>query len=429
MPELSTTSLGGFLMGDQDDKARSASSTRRRFLTQAGAAGLAGAAVPLLGGAAAEAATRTASSPSRRAAAATPIEHVIMCIQENHSFDHYFGKYSKLPAGYGIPADYTNPTGNGGTIKPFHFTTNDTNGVDPYHDWSDIHNEYNDGKMDGFYENDGRDAMGYYEESDLTYYYSLANDYTLCANYFCGQLGETYPNRLYAYSATCGGNCSNDINNGTLDYPCILDLLSEHSITFKNYNFHCPDNYSILALFKKWATGGPNNELNQTITDFMNACKNNTLPQVSFITEQPPFDEHPVANIHTGQTMIKSIVEAVQASKAWATTAILITYDEGGGFFDHIAPKQLDAYGPGIRVPMLVVSPYAKKGHVDTTFSEHSSMLKFIEKVFGLPTLASINSQFNTSSPTTNNETNGAPCPPRDGNSAISDLTQCFTFS
>jgi phospholipase C len=83
-----------------------------------------------------------------------------------------------------------------------------------------------------------------------------------CANYFCGVLSETYPNRLVLYSGTSGGNTSNDINNGTLNYPSVLDLLSAHSITFKNYNFHCPSNCSILALFKKWATGGPHNELN-----------------------------------------------------------------------------------------------------------------------------------------------------------------------
>jgi phospholipase C len=412
-------------MGDQDEQGQSSGFPRRRFLVQAGAAGLAGAAVPLLGEAAASAATRTASA---RAAAATPIEHIIVCCQENHSFDHYFGTYSGLPAGYGTPAGYTQPNGKGGTVKPYHFTSLSDNGGDPDHSWQAIHGEYDDGKMDGFYTTNGNLAMGYYEKSDIPYYYSLLPDYTLCANYFCGQLGETYPNRLILYSGTSGGNTSNDINNGTLDYPCVLDLLSENSITFKNYNFHCPSNYSILALFKKWATGGTSNELNQSITDFDDDCKNNTLPQVSFITEESPWDEHPPSNIHTGMNMIESIVKAVQASDAWSSTAILITYDEGGGFFDHIAPKQLDAYGPGIRVPMIIVSPYAKKGYVDTTFSEHSSVLKFIEAVFGLPTLASINHQFDTSTPTTNNATGGKPFPPRDGNSAISDLTQCFTF-
>jgi hypothetical protein len=86
-------------------------------------------------------------------------------------------------------------------------------------------------------------------------HYSLFPQSTLCANYFCGVLSETYPNRLVLYSGTSGGNTSNDINNGTLSYPCVLDLLSGHGITVKNYNFHCPSNYSILALFKKWATG------------------------------------------------------------------------------------------------------------------------------------------------------------------------------
>jgi phospholipase C len=145
---------------------------------------------------------------------------------------------------------------------------------------------------------------------------------------------------------------------------------------------------------------------------FFTDCTNNTLPQVSFITEAPPYDEHPAANVQTGMQMIESIVQAVQRSAAWSSTAILITYDEAGGFFDHVAPCQLDAYGPGLRIPMIIVSPYAKPGYVDTTFSEHSSVLKFIETVFGLPTLASINHEFDTATPTTKNQANGAPFPP-----------------
>ena len=233
--------------------------------------------------------------------------------------------------------------------------------------------------------------MGYYKSPDLPYYYSLFPQFTLCANYFCGVLSDDISQPPGAVLGTSGGNTSNDINNGTLNYPCVLDLLSGNSITFKNYNFHCPANYSILALFKKWATGGPNNELNQSKTQFFNDCTINTLPQVSFITEAPPYDGTHTANIHTGMNMIKSIITAVQASKAWASTAILITYDEAGSFFDHIPPKQLDAYGPGIRVPMTIVSPFAKPGFVDMAYSEHSSVLKFIETVFGLPTFASIN--------------------------------------
>jgi phospholipase C len=412
-------------MGEPDDSTPSAPS-RRRFLQAAGAAGLGGMAAPVLGGTSAGAATRAALL--RPGATTTPIQHVIVCCQENHSFDHYFGSYSGLPTGYGIPPGFTQPNGNGGTVKPFHFTSLTENGGDPYHNWTDTHNEYDKGKMDGFYTNDGHVAMGYFNSADLPYYYSLFPQYALCANYFCGVLSETYPNRLVLYSGTSGGNTSNSINNGALNYPCILDNLSSHGVSFKNYNFHCPANYSILALFQKWQYGGPNNELNASMSKFFSDCTNNTLPQVSFITEAPPYDEHPPSNIQTGMNMIKSVVNAVKNSAAWASTAILITWDEGGGFFDHIAPPQLDAYGPGIRVPMIIVSPYAKPGYVDTTFSEHSSVLKFIETVFALPTMASLNHKFDTSTPKTNNQANGAPFKPRDGNSSLSNLTQCFTF-
>lgn len=393
--------------------------SRRRFLGHLGAAGLAATAGPAL------------VAPSARAlsaAAATPIQHIIVCCQENHSFDNYFGTYANLPAGFGIPAGWTQPNGSGGTVSPFHFPNLTGNNVDPNHSWSATHSEYDNGKMDGFYTTNGIDALGYYEQADLPYYYSLLSNSTLCANYFCGVLGPTYPNRLVLYSGTSGGNTSNSISNGTLSYPCVLDLMQAHGVSFKNYNFHCPSNYSILALFKNWATGGANNELNQSMAQFFTDCTNNTLPQVSFITEAPPYDEHPIADVQTGMDMIQSIVQAVQASPAWASTAILITWDEGGGYFDHIAPTQLDAFGPGIRVPMLVVSPFARPGFVDTTFSDHSSVLKFIELVFGLPTLASINHQFDTSTPRKNNSTGGKAFPPRDGNAALSNLAQCFTF-
>src|SRR5262249_49016689 len=110
--------------------------------------------------------------------------------------------------------------------------------------------------------------MGYYKSSDLPYYYSLFPQFTPCANYSCGVLSETYPNRLVLYPGTSGGDTGNDINNRTLRYPCVLDLLSGHGVSFKNYNFHCPSNYSILALVKKWATGRPDDKLNQSKAQF-----------------------------------------------------------------------------------------------------------------------------------------------------------------
>ena len=110
---------------------------------------------------------------------------------------------------------------------------------------------------------------------------------------------------------------------------------------------------------------------------------------------------------------------------------MILTYDEGGGFFDHVAPPVFDAYGAGIRVPALVISPYAKSGHVEGTAYEHASTLKFLETVFGLPTLASINHEFDEETPNENNQAAppgepGPPAPPRDARADIGDLTECF---
>jgi phospholipase C len=279
--------------------------------------------------------------------------------------------------------------------------------------------------MDGFVSNgNGKDAMGYYDATDLPYYYSLLPDYALCAEYFCGMLTETLPNRMVLYAGTSGGITDDSApDNGSLTWPCVTHLLSSSGITYKNYNFHCPKNYSYLCLWK-----GNNNVsiMNQSSSQFTSDCKDGTLPQVSFITEATPWDEHPPADIHTGQTMMEGIIKAVQASPQWDSTALFLTYDEGGGFFDHRPPTELDAWGSGIRVPGLMISPLAKAGYVDTTYSDHGSVLKFIEYVFGLPTLASINSTFNKSTPANAGQGDGKPFPPRDGYSEISDLTQLF---
>ena len=154
-------------------------------------------------------------------------------------FEHYFGSCPGLPAGFGTPPGLTQPNGQGGTVKPFQFTSLTDNGGDPNHDWDAIHSEWDNGKMDGFYTTNGKTAMGVLQIVGPALILFLFPQFTLCANYFCGVLSETYPNRLVLYSGTSGGNTSNNINNGTLNYPCVLDLLSGNGITFKNYNFPC----------------------------------------------------------------------------------------------------------------------------------------------------------------------------------------------
>ena len=393
--------------------------TRRHFLGVS-AALAAGVTAVSSGAVAGAQSRRTGPLLLGRAKRTSPIKTIVVSCQENHSFDNYFGTFKKLPAGFGIPKGWQNSG-----IKPFHFATLTDLGDDPNHDWSSTHDAYANGKMTGFVSNgNGKDAMGYYTSADIPYYYSLAEKYTLCANYHCGVLSDTMPNRMVAYAGTSGGITNDSAPvNGSLTWPNIITLLEDAGITYGNYNFHCPADYSYLALWRN-AFGAP--RMNQTMEAFFSACKTGTLPQVVFIEKATPWDEHPPANIQTGEKMMEQIFKAIEASKQWEHTAILHTYDEGGGFFDHRPPMELDGFGSGIRVPMIVASPLAKAGHVNTAYSDHGSILKFIEHVHGLPTLASINHEFDKGTPPQAGQGGGAAFPPRDGNERISNLTQCF---
>ncbi len=366
------------------------------------------------------------------------IKHVIIAVQENRSFDHYYG-FAPFVGTHGVPAGYSQPDGMGGSVVPYHFTT--LTPPDIGHSWSATHSEWDKGKMDGFFTTDGINCMGYLTGADIPFYYGLFNNFTLCVNYFCSILGPTYPNRLYLCSGTCGGNTTNNILMGSLTYPMILDVFEQFGITWKNYNIgeedRPPLSDNALMLFSKWFNDPRQNFLEK---DYLNDLSEGTFPQVAFITTKfqsgpapTGLDEHPPANIQDGMNKQKELITALMNSSIWPSSAYLLTYDEGGGYFEHVPPPVFDAYGAGIRVPMWIISPFAKKANLQTTLYEHSSVLKFLETVFGLPTLASINHEFDTQTPGTNNEAaNGQPlgpaAPPRDGRTDIGDLTEAFSF-
>jgi phospholipase C len=395
-------------------------STRRAFLAAAGLVAGALLTTPEAGRPAA-AAPRRAAGPTLlgRARRRSPVRQIVISCQENHSFDHFFGMHARLPRGYGIPSGWQNSG-----VAPFPLRTPNDDGADPDHSWPACHTAYAHGKMTGFVAAGGRTAMGYLTPSALRFYYSLVAESTLCAEYFCGVLADTLPNRMVLYSGTSGG-ITDDVApaNGTIGWPCITHLLESAMVTYKNYNFHCPQNYSYLSL---WRGNDRDPRLNQSSAQFFEDCRKGTLPNVSWIEKQPPYDEHPPADVRIGEHMMERIIRAVRRSPQWESTVILHTYDEGGGFFDHRPPRELDAFGSGIRVPMIVISPLARRGHVDTTYSDHASVLKLIEHVFGLPTLASVNHRFDHSTPAGAGSGRGQAFPPRDGNPHISDLTQCF---
>ena len=402
--------------------------TRRSFVQRSAAAGVA-----ILGGTLW--ATAPAAARARRVSKVdTPIEHLIISCQENRSFDHYYGYAPQVQrAGYGPPPGWTQPDGQGGHVAPYEFTALST--PDIGHEWSDVHAEYNGGGMDGFYTTDGIDCMGYYTAAELPFYYSLFDDSALCANYFCSLLGPTWPNRFYFAAGTSGGITTNGVwGYGVFDHPMILDLLDEFGVTWQVYNlgFDSVPYGNTDNVFVFWKKYAHDQRTLGSKGSFLNDVRKGRLPQVSWLIPSYAHqkDEHPPADVSVGMGLQQELITALRQSPIADSFAFLLTYDEHGGYFDHQAPPQVDAYGLGIRVPLWVVSPYARTGPVvSSRAAEHTSTLRLIEAMHGLPTLASRNHLFDAGTPTGGNyEAGGAPAPPRDGNEALSDLLDLFDF-
>jgi phospholipase C len=417
--------------------ARNDAYTRRTFLKKsavAGAAVMAGTIWSTL---------PVAARGRRHEKGESPIKHLIISCQENRSFDHYFGYASQVQAkGYGPPPGYSQPDAAGGRHAPFEFTQLST--TDPPHGWNAVHRQYDAGKMDGFYitaqqaVGDGNAAMGYYTQRELPFYYSLFENSGLCANYFCSLLGPTWPNRFYLMSGTSGGITTNGLwGYGIFDsggWPIILDLLDEFDVSWKIYNIGFDDvpsgdSDNVAVFWSRWAHDP---RTTATKADYLVDCENDDLPAVSWVVPSfsMGFDEHPPADVSVGMGFQKEMVTALRESDAWDRSAFLLTYDEHGGFFDHVAPPQVDAYGLGIRVPLWVISPFARRGPVVSRKpADHVSTLKLIERLHGLPPLASRNHQFDLATPTGGNyQSGGKPAPPRDGLDSISDLFDLFQF-
>jgi phospholipase C len=340
-----------------------------------------------------------------------PIEHIVVLMQENRSYDHYLGKLRKKS---GPPRRTTNPDPLGGEpIKLFH-QTRYCEVADLDHSWNGTHREFNNGAMDGFTAenvdpNDpsGRRAMGYYTRKDLPFYYKLYRKFATGDRFFCSALTQTFPNRYYLLAGTSFGEIRNNLPNlSGPDYTArtIFNLLDEAPtpITWKVYYSDLP----FAGIFGYVRNQRIANLVN--IASFFTDAANGALPQVSYV--DPALiagelnDEHPPKNVQKGQAFVASIVNAVLASPLWRSTVLFITYDEHGGFFDHVPPPPAclpDAIPPdlepgdepgafdnyGIRVPFVAVSPFSRKSFVSHKVYDHTSVLRFIETRFDLPAL------------------------------------------
>jgi phospholipase C len=406
--------------------------TRRETLRRLGAAGL---GASLLGGGL-DALLAQAAAAKPKPGTLAEIEHVIFLIQENRSFDHYFGTLQGVRgfADKHGAADFYQKDSQGNTVIPFLLNTTSPEFCLPdiTHDWGPQHNSWNNGAMDQFVTvheavdpaGAGIETMGYYDRADLKFYYALADAFTICDGYHCSVMGPTDPNRLMSLTATLdpagadGGPLvetlvppGREANAGKFTWTTMPEVLQHKGISWKFYmdqsNGFLDNVLTYFAAYNRPGQLATRALKTSYPNDFMHDIQHNKLPAVSWILTSIGESEHPgYSSALSGELAAAQIVKAVMSNpKVWAKTALFITWDENGGFFDHVAPPAAPAgtageyltvstlptaaagirgpIGLGFRVPMLVVSPFTRGGLVCSDTFDHTSMLRFVETRFG----------------------------------------------
>jgi phospholipase C len=384
--------------------------TRREFLERtAYAAGLAGVAGALPASSIlAEAAAAAARGSGLPAPRNMLIDHFVVLMMENRSFDHYFGWLADAD---GIQQQsFTDPAGN--SVPTRHFSTLGSGGMeykgcghpDPGHGWDSGRAQL----LGGFLaDGSGNDefALTYYNSGELGFIHEAARPYTLYDRFFCSLLASTWPNRYYKWSAQSGGLKTNDPPVGTAgnQWETIFDRAIGRGVTARYYA-------SDLPFSAVWGPRGAS--WTNPITRYYADCAAGTLPNISFV--DPPFrdggggdglsaDEHPLGDVRLGQAFMADVVNAFVSSSSYRRGALFVIYDEWGGFFDHVTPPSVpddrssaDLYEDfgqmGFRIPGLAVSPYARGQRkrsspafrVDHGQYGHESILKLISYRFGL---------------------------------------------
>jgi phospholipase C len=370
--------------------------------------------------------TRPAGTPT----AALPFDHIVCLMQENHSFDNYFGMLPRRGQPkvdgftfdhHGVPIN-SNPI-KGGIARVLHAPT-PCQPTDVSQAWNATHEEIDHGRMDGF----ARTIPGqmyYYDQSDIPFYYSFANAFTVGNRWFASAPCQTYPNRRFYLCGTAFGLVSTD-NMSVIKSPpngTIVDRLNRYGITWKDYFVDVP----ATGVIEEIPQHNPQNMA--PIDQFFADCKAGTLPSVCWVDPEigvlnvvgsdlantipigngqsnyaaaQDQDEENPADIQIGESFIQSVVDAVLASPAWPRTLIVWLYDEHGGYYDHVPPPRAippdsikpaigphdypggyDIYGP--RVPAVVASPYSKPHGVSDVVCDHTSVLATIEAKWNLP--------------------------------------------
>lgn len=368
----------------------------------------------------------------RRPPAMGDIKHVVLLMQENRSFDHYFGTLPGvrgfsdpnaliLPNGKSV-FHQPDPAGAAGYLLPFHLDSSATNAQSmpsTSHAWSVQHQAWNGGRMDQWLPAhrtadgvNGPYTMGYFKREDIPFHYALAEAFTVCDAYHCSVMGPTRPNRLYWFSGsidpegTHGGPVldNEDMTPGSLRWTTYAERLENAGVSWKVYQ-HASTGFAFNMLhgFRQFADAAPTSPLHTkgvsiaSEGQFEYDARNDRLPAVSWLCPTNEASEHPHYMPAAGAEFIASKLDAIAANPdVWAKTAFILCYDENDGLFDHAPPPVPAAgtrhefvgglpIGAGFRVPCIVISPWTAGGWVCSEPLDHTSILRFLELFTGVP--------------------------------------------
>ncbi|HEY5172208.1 MAG TPA: alkaline phosphatase family protein [Acidimicrobiia bacterium] len=343
------------------------------------------------------------------------IEHIVVVMQENHSYDSYFGMLGRgdgfhLDA-HGMPTA-SNSDAHGNAVRAFHMA-NTCQSHALSQNWNSSHIQWNNGKLDGFVRSpSGAAAMGYWDGADIPFYYALARTFPLCDRWFASCLGQTSPNRRFLLCGSALGSINTNITEGDIPAPrngTIVEALERHDISWRDYNTTFPSLLLFPPVFSKYQDKCP--KIGQFFTD----AAAGKLPSFCLVepnnetqTEEDPQD------ISMGEAFTASVINAVMKSPNWPKTLLVLCYDEHGGYYDHVPPPSATApddikpilkFHPGdhldglsselpgnyarygFRVPAVVVSPFAKPNYVSHVVHDHTSILSLVEHKWNLPAL------------------------------------------
>lgn len=352
------------------------------------------------------------------------IKHVVILLEENHAYDNLFGTYcttaqpacptlaNGIPSGVCIPFKIANPTGP--CLSPYPFNAaNLSSPHDLGHDYNNSHAAFNNGAMNGFLQAESTNlTMGHYNGTTLPVYWDIAQKFGLADNFYSSTLSWSLPNHWYLVAGQApeqaenhtfpkggggGGNASQYLAEANAT-PTAEDLLANNTnVTWKWYDNPLTNYTTALQLNGKGQTQGSafdnwnpqaakaesyqpsfSSHFVKRSTFFTDAAAG-TLPNVSWIMPAFNVSDHPVANLTQGQNWIASLANAIQSSPEWSSTVFFVSWDDYGGYYDHVAPPQIDGLGLGFRVPLLVISPWTAAGHIANRQMSFESLLRLIE--------------------------------------------------